>query len=377
MHRASVALPPPELPEVMRADTDITTEPAHVSPALSKSLAPSTSTACEFSNLFIFLKKLISFFFSVNEALEAETLEKLMENKLVREKKQELERKLEALRKKQDKERQRLTGDPDKSRAKYYTNKLVKRLSSKNMDLGLSAHESSDYSEEETARAGGSMPRSQSERLLSACREHVNQERDIREKYMESIFATVEKLMKASQAHQIKVLRAVQERETADMMRKLQATRREEVKALSKVHKDKDEMVRIKREVDSAMVEKGVRERERLTSLYERKRGDLERQHEQVRQSLEDEKARVSFMLLSKLVFFAYFQFSVVDKFFEIMIQGVLGWKRKSRHRRLRSFSRLQLEILRLFISSQSAKLIGIELLAVQIEIFLLFFRFR
>lgn len=219
-----------------------------------------------------------------------------MEYKVIREKKQELERKLEAMRKKQDKERQRLTGDPDKSRAKYYTNKLVKRLSSKNMDLGLSAHESSDYSEEETARAVGSMPRSQSERLLSACREHVSQERDIREKYMESIFTTVEKLMKASQAQQIKVLRAVQERETADMMRKLQATRREEVKALSKVHKDKDEMVRIKREVDSAMVEKGVRERERLTSLYERKRGDLERQHEQVRQSLEDEKARVSFI---------------------------------------------------------------------------------
>lgn len=56
-----------------------------------------------------------------------------MEYKVVREKKLELERKLESLRKKQDKERQRLTGDPDKSRAKFYTNKLVKRLSSKNM----------------------------------------------------------------------------------------------------------------------------------------------------------------------------------------------------------------------------------------------------
>lgn len=57
-----------------------------------------------------------------------------MENKLVKEKKQELEKKLEALKKKHDKERQRLTSaDMDKSKAKFYTNKLVKRLSSKNM----------------------------------------------------------------------------------------------------------------------------------------------------------------------------------------------------------------------------------------------------
>jgi len=148
------------------------------------------------------------------------------------------------------------------------------------------------------------LPRSQSERLLSACKEHVNQERDIREKYTENIFSLVEKIMRTSQAQQLKVLRAVQERETADVMRKLQATRRDEVKTLSKIHKDKDEMVRIKREVDSAMVEKGVRERERLAKMYKKKRSELERQHEMVRNSVDEEKTRVSgrfYFLVNKI----------------------------------------------------------------------------
>jgi hypothetical protein len=50
--------------------------------------------------------------------------------------------------------------------------------------------------------------------------------------------------MKTSQCNQLKLLSALSERETADMMRRLEAVRRGEVKALSKVHRDKDEMVR-------------------------------------------------------------------------------------------------------------------------------------
>lgn len=58
--------------------------------------------------------------------------------------------------------------------------------------------------------------------------------------------------------------------------------------------------MRIKREVDAAMVERGVHERVRLTTLYDRKREELEKQHEQVRQSLEEERAKVRFVPLKK-----------------------------------------------------------------------------
>lgn len=43
----------------------------------------------------------------------------------------------------------------------------------------------------------------------------------------------------------------------------------------------------------SSVVEKGVHERVRLTKLYDKKREELERQHEEVRLSLEDKKNKV------------------------------------------------------------------------------------
>lgn len=76
---------------------------------------------------------------TVSDDIVAESLEKLMENKLVKEKKMELEKKLESLRKKHEKEKMRVQSqkgsiDSEKHKSKFYmSNKLVKRLSSKNM----------------------------------------------------------------------------------------------------------------------------------------------------------------------------------------------------------------------------------------------------
>lgn len=50
--------------------------------------------------------------------------------------------------------------------------------------------------------------------------------------------------MRNSQSNQLKMLRVLLEKETAEVMRKLQIVRRNEVKELAKVHKDKDEVMR-------------------------------------------------------------------------------------------------------------------------------------
>lgn len=70
----------------------------------------------------------------------AEPLEKILDNKLVREKRSEMEKKLEALRKKHDKEKLRVTSqrggdltDGIRKSKFYMNNKLVKRLSNKNL----------------------------------------------------------------------------------------------------------------------------------------------------------------------------------------------------------------------------------------------------
>lgn len=70
----------------------------------------------------------------------AESLEKILDNKLVREKRTEMEKKLETLRKKHDKEKLRCTSqrggdltDGIRKSKFYMNNKLVKRLSNKNL----------------------------------------------------------------------------------------------------------------------------------------------------------------------------------------------------------------------------------------------------
>ncbi|XP_006621952.1 1-phosphatidylinositol 4,5-bisphosphate phosphodiesterase classes I and II isoform X1 [Apis dorsata] len=252
----------------------------------------------------------------MSDEIVAESLEKLMENKLVREKKIELEKKLESLRKKHEKEKLRMQTqkgsiDGEKHKSKFYvSHKLVKRLSSRNIfssEVGLSTlalAETSECTDIENREGNGGtpkgLPRSQSERLLAVCKAHVQQERELQEKYYENLFATLEKVMKTSQSNQLKTLRVLLERETADVMRKLQATRHGEVKQLAKVHKDKAELDRMKREVAKSTVEKGVNECTRLTKIYEKKRTELERQHEEVRQRLEAERAKVKATLMAE-----------------------------------------------------------------------------
>lgn len=77
-------------------------------------------------------------------------------------------------------------------------------------------------------------------------------------------------------------------------MRRLQADRKEEVKALAKRHRDRDELVRVKREVASAVVDRGVSERERLGQCYEMRKDELLRQHELVRNVMAETRAKVS-----------------------------------------------------------------------------------
>lgn len=96
----------------------------------------------------------------------------------------------------------------------------------------------------ENDSGSASLPRSQSERLIPICREYTNAYQELQEKYHEIIYSTAEKVLRNSQATQIKQLKTCLEKETNDVMRQLNLTRRNEVKALASVHRDRDELVR-------------------------------------------------------------------------------------------------------------------------------------
>lgn len=96
----------------------------------------------------------------------------------------------------------------------------------------------------ETESGDRSVPRSQSERLISVCRDFSNTYQELQEKYHELIYSTAEKVLRTSQANQMKQLKTISEKETRIVMDHLNITRRTEVKALSLIHRDRDELER-------------------------------------------------------------------------------------------------------------------------------------
>uniref|UniRef100_A0A182NEY3 1-phosphatidylinositol 4,5-bisphosphate phosphodiesterase n=1 Tax=Anopheles dirus TaxID=7168 RepID=A0A182NEY3_9DIPT len=232
----------------------------------------------------------------------ADPLEKIFEDKQIRKKREALEKELKALKKSHDKEKLKihaaqkstdLGGDAPVKKSKFgMGNKLVKRFSSKNMaDMNVKVPPCASAADGEVAGDA------QAERLRQICRDHAGSYREVLEKYHEIIYTLAEDLLRQSQDAQMKQLKTHLERETSEVMRQLQLSRKSEVKQLAMVHKDKDELERMKREVDSTLVEKGVTERVRLTATYERKRDELQRQHDAVKQGLEDHKLKARSML--------------------------------------------------------------------------------
>lgn len=96
----------------------------------------------------------------------------------------------------------------------------------------------------ETDSGERSVTRTQSERLIPVCRDFSNTYQELQEKYHEIIYSTAEKVLRTSQANQMKQLKTILEKETGDVMRQLNIMRRNEVKTLSLVHRDRDELVR-------------------------------------------------------------------------------------------------------------------------------------
>lgn len=89
--------------------------------------------------------------------------------------------------------------------------------------------ETSECQEEGVEGAVKGLPRSQSERLLNIFKEHLDQEKELQDKYHDIVYAMVEKVMKTSQSNQMKTLKVLLEREISSAMRRLQKLRHLEV----------------------------------------------------------------------------------------------------------------------------------------------------
>ncbi|KPI96812.1 1-phosphatidylinositol-4,5-bisphosphate phosphodiesterase classes I and II [Papilio xuthus] len=203
------------------------------------------------------------------------TLAALLSSKRVRERRGELARKLDLLRRKRD---------PRETRP---LSKLFRRgLSSKNIsgDANSTSFSLASTGSVTSSGGGGGVGG-----LGAGTAEDggVAGERELRLRYHHDIYAMLDKMLSAEQRHQMKELTVTLEAEKKEILNKLANSRKEDVKALAKkTNRDKDEILRIKREIHSQSVERGVAECSRLEQAYARRREQLALTHERLRAML-------------------------------------------------------------------------------------------
>ncbi|XP_037070480.1 LOW QUALITY PROTEIN: 1-phosphatidylinositol 4,5-bisphosphate phosphodiesterase classes I and II-like [Pollicipes pollicipes] len=212
--------------------------------------------------------------------LTAVPIDLLWEEKPVRERRQELERKVESLRRKLDRERVKLqeagSGGPAgrKNTFSKTHSKLVKKFSNKTMEgMSLSVPDPAD----QTA-------------MESFCSQLAASEKELRDRHIDLIYDALDKVVRTSQAAQRKNLQAYHERRVAECKKKIELDRKEASKELVKKGVSKDEMSRLRREMSQVIVKAGVQRRERLTELQQQDVQSLNQQHEQVLQQVQERR---------------------------------------------------------------------------------------
>ncbi|XP_042864146.1 1-phosphatidylinositol 4,5-bisphosphate phosphodiesterase classes I and II-like isoform X2 [Penaeus japonicus] len=228
--------------------------------------------------------------------IEAESLEKLWNGKIVKEKKLEFEKSLEKLRKKHEKERQNQIQQHEKKRGQIQKShtKLVKKLSSNKPvePTGRETTQDLNTVQEELESRLQEEDKSHKTSLCELSMEHLSAEKKLQEKYHDSIYAALDKVMKMSQAEQLKKLQTIHDKQVEDIKRRTEEQHREKRKGLGKTTVDKEELSRIKREISKQIVAEGIQERQKLTDIHKKKKTELEKQHEDVRSQFEEEKQK-------------------------------------------------------------------------------------
>ena len=209
-----------------------------------------------------------------NLPIVAETVEEILEHKQVKEKYQELEMKLDQLRKKKDKELiklqaskssavEKLTRAP--SRPKNPLNKnplnrigagIKKKFSAANMDSSAS-HSSSDDIEAKCE----SVKKNHCEKEYNCEKNFILLEKELKEKYLESIYSCAEKVMSKSQSSQLTSLKSLHDHEASEVMKRIELDFKEHNEKGSLASISKEDLQRERR---AWLVNRGVMEKQKL-----------------------------------------------------------------------------------------------------------------
>ncbi|XP_054713714.1 1-phosphatidylinositol 4,5-bisphosphate phosphodiesterase classes I and II-like [Uloborus diversus] len=250
-------------------------------------------------------EKIPSLLESEEANVSAESLEKIKEQKAVQKVLTKLEKDLQALRKKheklKEKEKDLLIQKEDKlakaqEHQKIHLGKTHSKLAKKSSALDVqSLKKKSDaglmaVSTDHQAKLD-ELQRIHTQTLIGLTKDLYKAELELYDRYQEPLFTAIEKSMLLSQAAQMDYLKSLHDREVTELMKRLELQNKEEMKELSKKHKDKNELARMKRESHQKLIDQAVAERQRFSSLLDKRKSELERQHSEVRKLFEEEKS--------------------------------------------------------------------------------------
>lgn len=98
------------------------------------------------------------------------------------------------------------------------------------------------------------------------------------------------KAIEDSQNLQLNYLNNLHDKEVQSLMKRLEVQNKEELVTLSKTHKDKNELARIKRELQQKMIVQAVDERTKYKTLLTMRTNELKERNTVVKEKFDEEK---------------------------------------------------------------------------------------
>nr|XP_022334254.1 1-phosphatidylinositol 4,5-bisphosphate phosphodiesterase beta-1-like isoform X18 [Crassostrea virginica] len=153
--------------------------------------------------------------------------------------------------------------------------------------------ESLSKKHEKWKRKHKELRKTQAEVFVAMCKDHFQAEMEVMLKHHEGVYDTLKLIMQINHREHDKKLLAIYEMEVEEHKRKMEEHSKKEMKSLSKMYKDKNELARIKREAQNKHVDEVVQERAKHKALLDKKREELKRELSMIVQEYENEREMV------------------------------------------------------------------------------------
>lgn len=153
--------------------------------------------------------------------------------------------------------------------------------------------ESLSKKHEKWKRKHKELRKTQAEVFVAMCKDHFQAEMDVMLKHHDSVYDVLKLIMDINHREHDRKLVAIFEMEVEEHKRKMEEHSKKEMKTLSKMYKDKNELARIKREAQTKHIDEVVQERAKHKDLLFKKKEELKRELSLIQQEFEKEREMV------------------------------------------------------------------------------------